>query len=94
MGGDLFISDNLSGTYNHAEAHYHLHPDIMVEELNNTNQIRLHLLNGTIYTIDAEGADIKVFDTTWHPEFGVSVANKKLVLNFKQNEVNFVLKRA
>ena len=92
--GDLFISDTLTGRYNHAEAHYHFHPDVMVEGVNNSSQVRLHLPNGTKYTINAEGADIKVLETTWHPEFGLSVANKKLVLNFKQNEVNFVLKRA
>lgn len=92
--GDLFISDNLTGRYNHAEAHYHLHPDVMVEGVDNSNQVRLHLPSGTKYTIDVDGADMKVLETTWHPEFGLSVANKKLVLNFKQNEVNFVLKRA
>ncbi|WP_250131814.1 heparinase II/III family protein [Vibrio crassostreae] len=92
--GDLLIRDRLTGTYNHAEAHYHLHPDVMVERVNNSSQVRLQLPNGTKYTIDVEGADIKVLETTWHPEFGLSIANKKLVLNFKQNEVNFVLKRA
>ncbi|WP_215407995.1 heparinase II/III family protein [Vibrio gigantis] len=92
--GDLLIIDNLTGTYNHAEAHYHLHPDVRVEGVNNCSQVRLHLPNGTKYTVNAEGADIKILETTWHPEFGLSIANKKLVLNFKQNEVNFVLKRA
>ncbi|MFA0237752.1 heparinase II/III family protein [Vibrio sp. 10N.222.55.C7] len=92
--GDLLIIDNLTGTYNHAEAHYHLHPDVRVEGVNNCSQVRLHLPNGTKYTVNAEGAGIKILETTWHPEFGLSIANKKLVLNFKQNEVNFVLKRA
>ncbi|PME15307.1 heparinase [Vibrio cyclitrophicus] len=92
--GDLCISDNLTGTYNHAEAHYHLHPGVRVEVGNHSSQVILHLPNATKYTINAEGADIKVLETTWHPEFGLSIANKKLVLNFKQNEVNFVLKRA
>ncbi|MFL7020128.1 heparinase II/III family protein [Vibrio cyclitrophicus] len=91
--GHLFISDNLMGTYNHAEAHYYLHPDVRVEGGNNSSQVRLHLPNGTKYTINVEGAGINVLDTTWHSEFGLSIANKKLVLNFKQNEVNFVLKR-
>ncbi|MEZ9184404.1 heparinase II/III family protein [Vibrio splendidus] len=90
---DLLICDRLTGSYNHAEAHYHLHPDVRVEGINNSSQVRLHLPNGTQYTINAEGADIKVLETTWHPEFGLSIANKKLVLNFKQNEVNFILKR-
>ncbi|WP_210442896.1 heparinase II/III family protein [Vibrio crassostreae] len=92
-GGGLLICDRLTGVYNHAEAHYHLHPDVKVEGVNNSSQVKLHLPNGTKYTINAEGADIKVLETTWHPEFGLSIANKKLVLNFKQNEVNFVLKR-
>ena len=80
--GDLLISDNLTGSYNHAEAHYHLHPDVTVEGVNSSSQVRLHLPNGTQYTISAEGAVIKVLETTWHPEFGLSIANKKLVLEF------------
>lgn len=91
--GDLFICDNLTGKYNHAKAYYHLHPDVVVEEVNSSSQVRFYLPNGAKYTINAEGADIKVLETTWHPEFGLSIANKKLVLNFKQNEVNFVLTR-
>jgi len=92
--GDLLIRDRLTGTYNHAEAHYHLHSDVVVDEPNSDGPVILHLPNGAKYIVKAEGADIKVFETTWHPGFGLSVANKKLVLNFKQNEVNFVLKRA
>ncbi|NOI24008.1 heparinase II/III family protein [Vibrio mediterranei] len=91
---ELFICDQLSGVFNHAEAHYHLHPNIRVESPNYDGKIILQLPSGAQYNVRAEGADIKVLDTTWHPEFGLSIANKKLVLNFKQNEVNFVLKRA
>ncbi|MFS1899389.1 heparinase II/III family protein [Vibrio cyclitrophicus] len=90
----LLIRDKLTGKYNHAEAHYHLHPDVRGEGPNDSGQIILHLPNDTQYTVSAEGADINLHDTTWHPEFGLSVKNKKLVFNFKQNEVNFVLTRA
>ncbi|MGF1876775.1 heparinase II/III family protein [Photobacterium frigidiphilum] len=92
--GGLTISDHLSGSFISAEAHYHLHPDIRIEEADSDGQVTLHLPSGSQYTISAEGADIKVLDTTWHPEFGLSIANKKLVLNFKQNELHFVLTRA
>ncbi|MEW4533445.1 heparinase [Vibrio cholerae] len=91
---ELFICDRLSGTYDHAEAHYHVHPDIRVEQPNNDGQVILHLPGGTQYTISAKGADINVFDSTWHPEFGLSIANKKIILSFKQREVNFLLTRA
>ncbi|HIF9354880.1 TPA: heparinase II/III family protein [Photobacterium damselae] len=92
--GNLLVCDRLTGTYNHAEAHYHLHPDVVVDEFKSGNALVLHLPCGFQYMVNAEGADIKVIDTTWHPEFGLAVANKKLVLNFKQNEVKFILKRA
>lgn len=92
--GNLLVCDRLTGTYNHAEAHYHIHPDVVVDAPNCEGSLVLHLPCGSQYMVEAEGADIKVIDTTWHPEFGVAVANKKLVLNFKQNEVKFILKRA
>ncbi|WP_192889802.1 heparinase II/III family protein [Vibrio bathopelagicus] len=91
---ELLVCDQVSGVFNHAEANYHLHPNIQVESSNHDGQVILQLPSGAQYNVRAEGADIKVLDTTWHPEFGLSIANKKLVLNFKQNEVNFVLKRA
>ena len=91
---ELLVCDQLSGVFNHAEAHYHLHPNIQVESSNHDGQVILQLPSGAQYNVRAEGADIKVLETTWHPEFGLSIANKKLVLNFKQNEVDFVLKRA
>ncbi|WP_320683105.1 heparinase II/III family protein, partial [Shewanella algae] len=91
---ELIIYDRLSGVFNYADAHYHLHPDIRVEGPYDDGQVTLNLPSDIQYTVWAEGADIKVLDTTWHPEFGLSIANKKLVLKFQQNEIKFVLKRA
>lgn len=90
---ELQIRDRLSGVFNSAQAHYHIHPDVLIEGPNCDGQVTLYLLSGTKYKVRVDGADIKVLDATWHPEFGVSIANKKLVLNFQQNEVNFVLTR-
>lgn len=90
--GELLICDRLSGTFNRAEAHYHLHPDIRVEGSSNSDeQVMLCLPAGTQYKVRVEGADIKVLDTTWHPEFGLSIDSKKIVLSFKEKEVRFVL---
>lgn len=91
---ELLICDLLSGVFNHAEAHYHIHPEVHVESPSVDGHVTLHLPNGTSYKVRAEGADIRVQDTTWHPEFGLSIANKKLVLNFQQNEIKFFFTRA
>ncbi|MFA0015788.1 heparinase II/III family protein [Vibrio lentus] len=88
----LTIVDTLTGSFNSARAHYHFHPSIDI--LTDGDDIVLQLPDSSQYQVNIEGADAVVVDCTWHPEFGLSIANKKLVLNFKQNEVNFVLKRA
>ncbi|EJE8558590.1 heparinase II/III family protein [Vibrio vulnificus] len=92
--GDLFINDSLTGRYNHAEAHYHVHPDIQIIESSSDDTVTLALPTGILYRVSVEGAHISVVDTTWHPEFGLSIANKKLVLNFRHKEVKFSLTRA
>ncbi|PMG97752.1 heparinase II/III family protein [Vibrio breoganii] len=86
----LVVSDSLTGTFNDAQAHYHLHPDIQVL---NEDRIIIQLPDNSKYGVKVEGGDAVVLDSTWHPEFGLSVANKKLLVNFKQNEVTFVLER-
>lgn len=86
----LVVSDSLTGTFNEAQAHYHLHPDIQVLS---EDSIVIQLPDNSKYGVKVEGGDAVVLDSTWHPEFGLSVANKKLLVNFKQNEVTFVLER-
>ncbi|MEZ8612217.1 heparinase II/III family protein [Vibrio sp. 10N.239.311.D11] len=86
----LVVSDSLTGTSNEAQAHYHLHPDIQVL---NEDRIIIQLPDNSKYGVRIEGGDAAVLDSTWHPEFGLSVANKKLLVNFEQNEVTFVLER-
>ncbi|PMI34905.1 heparinase [Enterovibrio norvegicus] len=89
----LLIDDHLSGVFNNAEANYHLHPSILVEGPNCDGQVILHLPSGKQYCVRVEGANINVFDATWHPEFGVSIDNKKLVLTFQKNEIKFFFTR-
>ncbi|CAH6800760.1 Heparinase [Vibrio chagasii] len=87
----LTILDTLIGSFNSAQAHYHLHPNIDV--LNDGDDIILQLPNGSQYQVNTHGVDAVVVDCTWHPEFGVSIDNQKLILNFQQNKASFVLER-
>lgn len=91
---DCFIvHDNLSGDFNRASAYYHLHPNIQIDESIHKEEIIIQLPNHSQYKISAKGADINVSDTTWHPEFGLSVANKKITLKFKTRDVFLIMKR-
>jgi hypothetical protein len=37
------------------------------------------------------GANISILDSTWHPEFGVIINNKKLSFLFTQNTVTIAI---
>jgi uncharacterized heparinase superfamily protein len=87
----FLITDKLSGNYSTAKAHYHLHPDIQVKQ--NNGAILLILPCGVPLELKINGADIEVTNTTWHPEFGVSIANKKLILAFKKSEISLNINR-
>ncbi|WP_240478394.1 heparinase II/III family protein [Vibrio fluvialis] len=90
----IAINDKLSGRFNSAQAHYHFHPDIVIDECGPSGSIVFTLPNGAQYTISVVGGDLNVVDSTWHPEFGLSIPNKKLILNFEKDDVEFVLTRA
>jgi len=92
MENDYFsITDNLSGKFSTAKACYHLHPDIVIQQ--NSSGADLLLPDGTKFELEVIGSDLSISDSTWHPEFGISIANKKLILNFKQSEAILNIKR-
>lgn len=85
----ITIADQLIGNYKKATAHYHLHPEIDVCQ--SDVGIVLTLRSGKQITLDAN-AKINVIDTTWHPEFGIVKANKKLVISFNQSHLVVTLR--
>ncbi|HIF9202283.1 TPA: heparinase II/III family protein [Photobacterium damselae] len=85
----ITITDQLIGNYQKATAYYHLHPEIDVSQ--SDSGIVLELKCGKQITLEAN-AEIKVIDTTWHPEFGIVKANKKLVILFNQSDLVVTLR--
>ena len=74
----LQIADAVSGGAR-AEARYHLHPLVSVRSMT-VNGAVLELPSGPILRLDSEGGPLRLEDSTWHPEFGLSVPNKCLIL--------------
>ncbi|UAB70548.1 alginate lyase family protein [Vibrio sp. SCSIO 43132] len=92
MNADTFVlTDKLSGVFSTAKAHYHLHPSIKIKK--NSDFIYLTLPDGVLIKLTIKGANVEILDTTWHPEFGLSIDNKKLVLSFNQPEVSLIISR-
>jgi uncharacterized heparinase superfamily protein len=75
----LTITDQLSGTCQHSEASFYIHPDASVMALGK-KKFEVTLSGGQVLFVSFENAsDIRLDESTWHPEFGSSIPNKCLV---------------
>lgn len=86
---NLVITDVLSGRYKFAKCHFHIHPDVEVKNINGV--ITLTLSNGNKLIL-LSNQSISIEDSTWHPKFGVSIKNKKLVINMDEEESILTIK--
>lgn len=79
------ITDTLSKPCN-AIYHLHLHPDVVIHKISD-NKFSLSIDSSLIcYFESSEPLIIK--DSTWHPEFGKSIPNKKIEIDFKSGFLN------
>jgi len=79
--GGLDVTDTLVGRHKQAVAYFHFHPEVTLtvdEEL-----IIATLADGRCCALSITGGSARLEDSTWHPEFGLSMANKKLVVVFE-----------
>jgi uncharacterized heparinase superfamily protein len=86
--GSVTITDRLIGNYINAIGYLHLHPDI---DILNVSDDEVQLASGDYnLCIKVSGANVSIEDTTWHPEFGIIINNKKLSFSFKQSTMSIV----
>lgn len=87
---DLFkVTDNLDGQYKKALAYYHIHPEIEVTVRG--KQALLKLKCGKQVIVDAS-EEISIESTTWHPQFGISIPSKKLVIPFSSSQIDVTIR--
>lgn len=87
---DIHIKDELTGQFNQASAFLHLHPSIELEVLS-VHVVKLITQNKVELTIEST-SDIQILDSTYHPEFGVSINNKQLKMDLVDNQLNTVIR--
>lgn len=74
----LRVSDSVS-TPRRAFARFHVHPDVALTQYNESEG-KLVLADGRRILWRARGGPVRFEQTTWHPEFGRSLANMCIVL--------------
>ena len=77
----LRIEDEISGAFDTATAHFHIHPDVDAH-LHDATAVSL-MCDGETWRMVFEGASsIELRSGTWHPRFGVSLPNRCIVASF------------
>ncbi|MDK8463857.1 alginate lyase family protein [Marinobacter sp. SS13-12] len=82
----LDVTDELLGDFEEAVAHWHFHPDIVVEATAES-QFRVVLPEGQVVVFEVVGGVGRLESGVWHPGFGVSKKNLKLVIAFTGRKV-------
>jgi uncharacterized heparinase superfamily protein len=84
----LHVEDRLTGRFAAAEARFHLHPEVGVDGAGelapHDGSLRLCLPGGQRVLFEVEQGSVRVEPSTWHPEFGRTVANLCLVVRLDQ----------
>jgi uncharacterized heparinase superfamily protein len=63
-------------------ASFHLHPEVEVIQEARSNRFLLRLASGEEVRFSLDGGETWVEDSTWHPEFGLSIPNKVIRCRF------------
>jgi len=81
----LIVSDSLQGTFKYAKSRFYFHPDLIISLEDNLLRIE-----GTEFILHSnlKGKVASLVDSFWHPEFGVEVPNKMLLLDFDKNQLD------
>lgn len=86
----LTIEDRLEGNYQRAVARFHLHPEVTVT-LRSATEFELRTkTRSLVFATDAK--DCRVESTQYHPEFGLSVANRCLVAPVEKGRASHTLR--
>ena len=88
-GRNLAVSDTIVGHFNQAQARYHLHPDWHTEL--NDNELRCSDAAGNRVAFLVVKGRASIEGSTYHPEFGLSIPNKVLVVDFESAEAEVIV---
>ena len=80
------VVDRVVGRYSGAKVSYHLHPS--VDAVAAGGGVLLILADGSSIQVDVDGGVPVVEESTWHPQFGLSVSNKKITISLESGSLD------
>lgn len=86
--GMLTVTDSLTHSGIDAVVRFHLHPNVFASA-DGTGGIVLRLPDGKQVRAQANGLEIDIAPSTWHPEFGIDLPSQCLVARLKQGRSCF-----
>lgn len=81
----LKLTDIVEGTFKTAQARFYLHPDCRL--LGDNGGFRIDLPGGRHVDVTLRGGRAAAAPATWHPEFGISLPNQCLVVDFDSHRL-------
>jgi uncharacterized heparinase superfamily protein len=91
---ELTIEDVVEGFIRSAKCYFYLHPEIQVQRTRGS-ELQLSDLRGALLEVSFEGAAVvEVIDSTWHPEFGVALANRCIVAELDGSRLATLIRAA
>jgi len=91
MGNNkIAITDSIAGPFENAVGRVYFHPGISLR-LEKDGSVSGEIDQGKTFTVCVIGGDCKLSETTWHPEFGLSIANRCLEVAFTGPECTTVI---
>ena len=83
----LIVNDNLDGTYRSAKSFFHFHPSLKVYMKG--RKLKVEGKDFLLYS-DLNSFNSKIYETLWHPEFGISTLNKTLEIEFNSKQIEVI----
>lgn len=81
----FIVSDSLQGTFKCAKARFYFHPDLSISL--EDNFLRIEGKEFVLHS-NLKGKSASIANSFWHPEFGLEVCNKMLLLDFDKNRLD------
>ncbi|MGB6056002.1 MAG: alginate lyase family protein [Burkholderiaceae bacterium] len=86
------IEDVVQGPFTDAVAYFHLHPEVCVDATQiQERQVVLQLQSGRRVKFSVEGGNLKIIAGSWHPQFGTTVPNFCLVVDFEKTSIKTMI---
>ena len=83
----LRIEDRVTGRFERAQARFHLHPNVDAR-IADHHCVELTMSNGARMRMNFDGAEAVAVDSgSWHPRFGMAVANRCVVAQFRRDSL-------